>query len=444
MRKLLLLTALSLSLACASGGGVPPYLGPPGPGAPTRADVTADVAAARAELEAAARADRKTARKRVAEAEAILLDALEADPHSRDAAMALGEVFYLQGQLGDDGGYERSGEILEQVVDFDPDADRAALLLARAYDRLGVAEKTIYWAGYVESLATDPAILDEMTAIREPYQREFLGQWYEYGDYYESGDARIREFDPSNYEVKTVVEVTPDLERDLGAQSFQQIADTLPTIEDDETEAYLQRLVDELVAKSPGGPPFRYDVELVDSDEVNALAFPGRILVYTGLLRFVETEAELVSVLAHELAHVYAHHSARQMIGNYKRTALASAVLAQIDVDEEFHQKLLDLGAAITLELIERGYSRSQEKEADRYGTHIAFNAGYNPTFMTSFFVRLYEANPDHPFKLLATHPPTTERIEYTSRYLEAFPLDVEMQIDSEAFQETRRKWLGR
>jgi predicted Zn-dependent protease len=87
-----------------------------------------------------------------------------------------------------------------------------------------------------------------------------------------------------------------------------------------------------------------------------------------------------------------------------------------------------------------RGYSRGQEKEADRYGTHIAFNAGYNPTFMTKFFLRLYESNPKSPWKLLATHPPTTERIEYTTQYLEAFPLDTEMQIDSQEFKDMKAR----
>ena len=66
--------------------------------------------------------------------------------------------------------------------------------------------------------------------------------------------------------------------------------------------------------------------------------------------------------------------------------------------------------------------------------------AGYNPTFMTKFFLRLYQANPKQPFKLLSTHPPTTERIEYTSSYLDAFPLETEMQIDSKDFKDMKAR----
>lgn len=434
----------AIALACASGGSLPPYLGPARPGAPAPAAVGADVEAARAAIETAARMDRGAARARLAEAEARLRAALAADPHSRDAAIALGETFYRQGELGDERALRRCVAHLERVAEVDPDADRAALILARAYGRLGDADRIIYWAGYVESTTVDPGVLREMTALREPYQREFLTSWYEYGDYYASRDAVLREMDPATFQFRTIVQVTPDLERDLGARGLQAVVGAAPRVEDPETQKYLQELVDRIVADTPGGPPFRYEVDLVHSDEVNAMAVPGKILVNTGLLAFVDTEAELVAALSHEIAHVYAHHAARQMIGDYKRRILAGAILAQIDFDKDIHDRLLELGAAVTLELVSRGYSRAQEKEADRYGTHLAFNAGYNPTFMTSFFVRLYEANPSQPFKLLATHPPTTERIEYTSRYLESFPLDVEMQIDSEAFQQMRRRWIGR
>jgi predicted Zn-dependent protease len=59
---------------------------------------------------------------------------------------------------------------------------------------------------------------------------------------------------------------------------------------------------------------------------------------------------------------------------------------------------------------------------------------------MTKFFLRLYEANPKQPFKLLSTHPPTPDRIQYTTAYLEAFPLDQEMQIDSQEFKDIKAR----
>jgi predicted Zn-dependent protease len=163
--------------------------------------------------------------------------------------------------------------------------------------------------------------------------------------------------------------------------------------------------------------------------------------VNDGLVKFAESEAELITVLAHELAHIYAHHGARALTASYQKRMVAGNLLALAKVDNSnLTETIISLGVGVGLELLDRGYSRGEEKEADKLGTHIAFNAGYNPTFMTKFFVRLFEANPKQPFKLLSTHPPTPERIQYTTGYLEAFPLDTEMQIDSQEFQEMKKR----
>jgi len=428
---------VALATACASGG--PRYLGP-GPGSGTAG---VEVDRARVELDAARaaddRRDDRSGREHAARAVEILQTSLRADPHSRAAAETLGEAYYIQGHFGGRGAFERAVTHLERVLAVDPDALEGARWLAHAYARLGVADRVAYYAGYVESMAGDPELMREMTELRKPFQQEFLASWNEYEGFYQSRAAVLQEMDPATFQFRTIVQVTPQFEQELAARGLQQITAQLQFRDDPETQAYLQKVVDKLVAATPG-PPFQYAVQLVESQDVNAMAFPGRILVNTGLLRFAENEAELVAVLSHELAHIYAHHSARQFLGDYQRRRLTAAILANVDLGKEYQEQLLNLGAVVTLELINRGYSRAQEKEADRYGTHIAFNGGYNPTFMTSFFVRLYESNPNHPWKILATHPPTTERIEYTAEYLEAFPLDVEMQIDSEEFQNMKAR----
>lgn len=439
-RTLLLPALIQAYAGCASGGGAPLYLGPSGASGGSAA-VASSLDLARADLEAAReamdRTEREKAKNRLRRAEQTLREALEADPHSREAAVMLGEALLRRGELGDKGALERCARHLEQVMAVDPDAVEGARHLAHAYARLDRADRVSYWAAYVGSVTDDPGLAGEMAALRRPFQEEFLSSWYEYEGYYESKDALVQEMQP-NFQVVTLFQVTPEWERQLAARSLQQLTPSLRLSQDEETRSYLQTLVDRLVAKTPG-PAFPYEVQLVESEEVNALALPGKVLVNRGLLAFAESEAELVAVLSHELAHIYAHHGARQFVADFRRQQVAGALLAGLkeaaELDAGWEAQLLDLGAAVTLELIERGYSRGQEKEADRYGTHIAFNAGYNPTFMSSFFVRLYEANPKQPWKLLSTHPPTTERIEYTTRYLEAFPLDVEMQVDSEEFQ---------
>lgn len=438
--------ALVLSLLGTSAASAQPqYLGPPDSTKKVRTypDVAAAVEAARADLDAgiAARGDKDVAKKSLAKAQQALEKALKANPTSRAAAEALGAVYFYQGETGDKSGYERCTKFLVKVFQVDLDATTAPRYLALAFSKLGKSKETVSYATQAAALTTDPEVSKEMNELKRPYQEAFLGGWYEYAKYYESPAAKLTRLNPQTFQLELVAQITPQFEQDLAARGLQAMAPQLKLSQDAELNKYLQKLVDKLVAKSPGGPPFSYKVEAVESPQVNAMAFPGRILVNTGLIKFAESEAELVTILSHELAHVYAHHSARALTASYQKRMLAGSLLSAAGVDNSnIKETLLTLGVGVGLELLDKGFSRSEEKEADKYGTHIAFNAGYNPTFMTKFFLRLYEANPKQPFKLLSTHPPTPERIQYTAAYLEAFPLETEMQIDSQEFKDIKAR----
>lgn len=437
---------LLLVLGAGAASAQPDYVLPkPGQKPESYPDVKPQLLAAQTDFEAAqaalTRQDNSAARDRLKKARSVLEKALKANPTSRGAAEGLGMVYFYEGAAGDKGGFERSGKFLQKVVDADPDALQASRWLAHAYARQGKARETVAYANLTAGQSTDTALTREMTELRKPFQEAFLGNWYEYGKYYESPGARLTQLNFQTKQVELVLQVTPQFEQELGAKGLQSLTPALQMSKDTEVQKYVQKLVDRLLAKTPGGPPFTYTVDIVESSAVNAMAFPGRILVNTGLLKFCDSEAELVAVLSHEIAHIYAHHSARLLVASSRKRLAANAILQAVKVDNtRLRDQILTLGVAAGLELLDRGYSRGEEKEADRYGTHIAFNAGYNPTFMTKFFLRLYEANPKQPFKLLATHPPTTERIEYTSTYLEAFPLETEMQIDSQEFKDMRKR----
>jgi predicted Zn-dependent protease len=392
-------------------------------------------------IAALGRQDKGAARKSLSKAEDALEAALKANPTSRAAAQELGAVYYYEGEAGDKSGYERCTKFLGKVFQLDADAVDAPRYLALSYAKLGKARETVSFATQAAAFSSDPDVKRQMNELKRPYQDAFLSGWYEYGKYYESPNARLTQLNPKTYQLELVAQITPQFEQDLAARGLQALEPQLTRHQDPELQGYLQKLVDKLVTKSPGGPPFNYQVEVVESQQVNAMAFPGRIFVNTGLLKFVDSEAELVTILSHELAHIYAHHSARALVASYQKRMIASAALNAAGVNNSnLKETLLNLGVGIGLELLDKGYSRGEEKEADKLGTHIAFNAGYNPTFMTKFFLRLYEANPKQPFRLLSTHPPTPDRIQYTTAYLEAFPLDQEMQIDSQEFKNMKQR----
>jgi len=427
----------------------PDYKGPEadsGKKARAYPDVADMVGAAQTELQSAVaslqRQEKSAAKKPLEKLRKDLEKALTTNPTSRPAAELLGAVYFYQGEAGDKSGYERCVKFLEKVYEKDPDALAAPRFLAWSYSRLGKAKETVTYATQAAALSDQPEIQKEMNELRRPYQDAFLSSWYPYEKYYESPAAKLTRYNPQNpYQPDLLLQVTPQFEQDLAAKGLQALTPQLKIANDPETKAYLQKLVDKLVAKSPGGPPFSYQVDVVESPQINAMAFPGKILVNTGLIKFAESEAELVAVLSHEVAHIYAHHSARALVASASKRLLAGQLLAAAGVNNgNLTEQLIGIGVGLGLEVLDRGYSRGEEKEADKLGTHIAFNAGYNPSFMTTFFLRLYKANPKQPFKLLSTHPPTPDRIQYTTAYLEAFPLDQEMQIDSQEFKDIKAR----
>jgi len=394
-------------------------------------------------LAALTRQDNREAREHLKKGRELAERILKDNPSSRRAAVAIGILFFYEGIAGDKKAFERSSNWLQKVVAVDPDATKAYRFLAHSYARQGKSKETVVNVNLALTGDLDTAVVREMKELRQPYQDHFLANWYEYGKYYESPAAKLTRNNPqNNYQLELVAQITPQFEQDLAAKGLQALGASLTPSPDVQTKQYLQKLVDKLLAKSPGGPPFTYVVDVVDNPAVNAMAFPnGRIFVHTGLLKFCESEAELVTVLSHEIAHVYAHHSARALQSSWQKQQITSTLLTAAGVNNSnLKEQLITLGANVGLELLARGYSRNEEKEADKYGTHLAFNAGYNPTLMTKFFLRLYEANPKQPFKWLSTHPPTTERIEYTASYLEAFPLEQEMQLDSQEFKDLKAR----
>ncbi len=439
--------ALVWLLVVASAQAQSGYLGPPGTdaasitqgSAPTKQAVDNAYARLSVAFDAVRTGDTRRALRELSSAESSLQKTVASYPRSRDAAVALGVIYFYKAYYGNSKDLQKCIEHMTHVLEVDPYADQAARYLASAYAQLGDGRSVIYYANYVDAVSSDAALRSEMAQLRAQYQNVFLSNWNPYLDYYASDEAKVTEFNKQKFRNETILAITPEYEQQLGANGLQKLTEGSTFSSDVSTKNYLQNLVNKLAMRSPG-PPFNYVVDVLESDEVNAMALPGRIVVNSGLLRFVDNEAELAAVLAHELAHVYAHHAARKAVVNMKNQKIVGGILSQVKVSGELQIRLLNIGVEAGLELLRRGYNRRQEIEADRMGTHIAYNAGYNPTFMTSFFVKLFEANPHSPPRLLATHPPTEDRIANTTHYLELFPLDREMQIDSREFKDMKQR----
>lgn len=159
-----------------------------------------------------------------------------------------------------------------------------------------------------------------------------------------------------------------------------------------------------------------YEFVVLNDSTPNAWALPGgKIAINRGLLVELEDEAELAAVLAHEIVHADARHSAQnQEVGTLISAGqvAASLLLTQSDYNNALTQQTVAMSAVYG----QSRYSRSRESEADHYGMQYMARAGYDPAAAISLqekFVRLSGGKKQDLFStLFASHPPSQSRVE--------------------------------
>jgi predicted Zn-dependent protease len=179
--------------------------------------------------------------------------------------------------------------------------------------------------------------------------------------------------------------------------------------------------VGERVAARSGRAGIPYSFKIIDNDdEINAFALPGGpVYVYTGLLKYAENEAELASVLGHEVAHVAARHSTEQVTKQYGFYLITGIILGE----EPAAAATLARDIVGSLGMLK--FSRGDEMEADRLGVRYMFEAGYNPNAMTNFQKKLGRLEADGgglALNLLKTHPVSQDRIDAIRREIATLP----------------------
>ena len=190
---------------------------------------------------------------------------------------------------------------------------------------------------------------------------------------------------------------------DRQAQHPQVLLQFGGAYDDPELQAYVTRTGRQLVAVSEL-PKEEFTFTVLDSDVINAFALPGGYVYITrGLLALADDEAELAGVMAHEIGHVTARHSAQR----YSRGALAQGgvaigtILAGVlggGAAAQLAQQAGGAGAQAYL----AGYSRDQEFQADELGVRYLARGGYDPAAMSSF---LDEARAQRPADAPARRP---------------------------------------
>jgi predicted Zn-dependent protease len=222
--------------------------------------------------------------------------------------------------------------------------------------------------------------------------------------------------------------ISPAQERKLGEDLMRQSRRSLAFMDDPEISEYIQSLGRKLVSHSDN-PQQDFRFFVIDNPTINAFALPGGFIgVHTGLILATENEAELASVLAHEIAHITQRHIPR-LIAESQRTTLPAmaAILAGILLASSGHQGGEAAIALTSAAVAQKGinYTRTFEEEADRIGMQTLARSDFDPRAMPAFFEQMQNLNRLNETSLpefLRTHPVTTNRIADSRNRAEKYP----------------------
>lgn len=212
--------------------------------------------------------------------------------------------------------------------------------------------------------------------------------------------------------------ISVEEEKQLGDKFAVEIEKQHKVVKDPQVQSYIDGVGKRLLT-GVRKVDFPYNFQVVQDDSINAFAIPGgHTYVNTGLIKAADSETELAAVIAHEINHVVARHSTRQMTQQYGYSLIASILLGN---QGELAKIATDLfGTAGTMY-----YSREMESQADYLGMETMYKAGYNPQGMVSLFKKLAAAGQKEPGKIakyFSSHPATQERITSLQEEIRKLP----------------------
>lgn len=219
----------------------------------------------------------------------------------------------------------------------------------------------------------------------------------------------------------------------LGQALDKEIHKQYTVLGDDKINSFLQERGDKLVAVS-NRSDIKYKFVAVKEEAVNAFAVPGGFCyINLGLIRSTETEAELISVVAHEISHVTNRHSMKRLSQMQLADLAQQAVLGGSG-------KAANMVAGMFTTMGMLNYSREYEKQADHDGLMCMYKAGYDPNGMVKMF-QMLKSKQDGPEpakwqNLFSTHPMTDERIGNARALIATLPA-------KEGLMENSDQWAG-
>ncbi len=216
--------------------------------------------------------------------------------------------------------------------------------------------------------------------------------------------------------------ISPQQELQMGLSAERQILQKAKI----SRNPYYNRLVRQvakriaMVAEREFHPRFQWEFYVLESPQVNAFCLPGgKIFVYTGLLKLIDTPDQLAAVIGHEVAHAILRHGSERvsmaMLGNIGKQLLAKG----LQISGTKWGPLFDLAYGVTAQYgVLYPYSRKFEYEADQLGLYLMYKACYEPDEAIRFWYKMMRIGKKRVPEFLSTHPSDIHRIQALQRYI--------------------------
>lgn len=225
--------------------------------------------------------------------------------------------------------------------------------------------------------------------------------------------------------------ISPRQEVDLGKQINQELVNGEVRLNrNSEINGYVEQIGRRLAANTDRRN-IPYTFQVVEDNSINAFAtLGGYVYINTGLIKAADNEAELASVIAHEIGHIDGQHVVKQM----RQKALQSGLLTAAGLDRNSAVKI---GVQLARDLPR---SRQNEYEADQKGLRTLTRAGYAQSAMVSFMRKLLGKGSTPT--ILSSHPGTSDRIAALQRSIKAKPSNGQYGLDNSAYKANIRALL--
>ncbi|MGA2135874.1 MAG: M48 family metallopeptidase [Bryobacteraceae bacterium] len=228
----------------------------------------------------------------------------------------------------------------------------------------------------------------------------------------------------------------------MGKQLAGEVSRQAKMVDDATITEFVNRVGQNLARNSDAKVPFTFQV--IDDSSLNAFALPGGyVFVNSGLLTAAETEAEMASAMAHEIAHVAARHMTRQAC----QAQIANIATLPLIFLGGWGGYAARQAASAAIPMTFLSFTRAHEAEADYLGVQYLYAAGYDPTAAIDMFEKmmsLQRRKDGGIARVFATHPMNEDRLKKTQAEIaKILPQKSEYVVSTSEYTAVRDRWLA-